>query len=123
MSDPADGATTKRNRWIALIQYVQTFGPEGCPVLQAAGHAEVHMGLRERTAMRYVARMTSLGLFKRIGTNRIVMSAENFEIWMEAQGYGPAPVTVSCSKCKAQYSSRIPSCPECGSPARRVVKP
>ncbi len=119
--EPADGATTRKNRILDMLRYVQTNEPSGLSHQEIVGYLDMSHGLKPRTGGGYVQRMISLGILRPRG-QKLHLDESGFQRWLEVSGMGTPAVMVRCTKCKAEYISSITACPTCQSVERSLVK-
>ena len=122
MPDPADGATTRKNRQLDMLRYAQTFMPEGISHTKLMGYMDLQHGLTPATAGSYIQGMIRYGILKPEG-NMLLLNQAQFDAWMDMIGFGPPVIQVTCTDCGAIYSSRRASCPSCDSVAREATDP
>jgi len=121
VSEPADGATTRKNRLLDMLRYVKTNEPEGLGHGEIVAYLEMCHGLTARTGGGYVQRMIALGILRPSG-QKVHLDEAGFQNWLEITGMGPPSVEVQCLSCKAVYGSRMVNCPQCGAVDRKVYK-
>lgn len=122
MAECADGATTRRNRILDMLRYVQTRMPIGATNLQVSNYMGLQHGLRSNTAQGYIGEMIRMGLL-RPAANYLVLDEPEFNKWLEILGLSDPDVQMVCQGCGSLYSSAVPSCPGCGSSKREIYDP
>jgi len=119
--EPADGATTRKNRLIDMLRYLQSNEPHGLTHQELVAYMELSHGLTARTAGNYVQRMIAHGIIRPRGL-KVHLDEAGFQAWLETIGMGAPSVEVKCKNCKAIYSSNLSACPQCQSVERVLYK-
>ena len=117
--DPADGATTRKNRMVDMLRYSQQWMPEGVTEQQLMAYMRRVHGLTARKAAEYVHEQITDGMLKPIGS-RLFLDESTFGNYLDLLGFNHPAVQVMCIDCGAIYSSRVSNCPGCGSAARTL---
>lgn len=82
MSHVADGATTRRERILDLLAYIQQTQPKGCPVVQAQQHMSLAHGLTFRKTEEYIYELRLAGVLI-INNGLLIIRNDQFKRMME----------------------------------------
>lgn len=85
MSRVADGATTRRERILEMLQYIQTFQPKGTSISNVMGHMALAHGLTSRKTEEYIYEMQRYGIIFFEG-GKVKTKADQFKRYLELIG-------------------------------------
>ncbi len=118
-TDPADGATTRKNRIIWMLQLVAQY-PKGISEIELVKKLRNAHGLTARTAGSYVQEKVMDRILVPAG-GKLYLDQAGFNEHLSAIGYSTPPVVVVCSDCGASYTSTLTNCPTCSSVERVLL--
>jgi hypothetical protein len=113
-----DGATTRKERILDMLRFVESNMPRGLSNLQIQQYMSLQHGLKYETTLKLIQEKIREGMLRTSGS-LLVLDESEFKRWIEILGIGgPPAITVQCRDCGCVYSSKRPRCPECESEER-----
>ena len=81
MSEPKDGASTRRTRLKAIVEFIMERAGDGCSTLLVTSHALVAFGLKRETVERELRELREAGVlrFERDGWHTTAKAREFFK--------------------------------------------
>lgn len=87
MSKVADGATTRRERLLDMMQYIRSFMPDGVNLTNIQLHMSLAHGLTPKRTSSYVYELQMAGVIK-FDAGKIFMDLKRFKKLMDLMGSG-----------------------------------